>query len=203
MAGSSSQSIDGEKIARDRYMGQVQAQRQRAVDWAQQQLGYIQVAGNAHGPTNPTAQWGEPKSVSSLGALLRQINPRLHLDPTPEKGFYSIALEQKDPTTKRLTKQHLFCCGAAAGGLLPEYSVMESMEIELPNMDNRMAKFDPATLRTKSLGAEKIRGWRTVMVRLVHDGFATPTQVERLVGPSPRLSWAAHLGKRDHRALQF
>lgn len=52
---------------------------------------------------------------------------------------------------------------------------------------------------------EAMRGWRTVLVRLVMDGLVSPEQVERVFSPSDRASWAGLLGKRtirDQRAFR-
>jgi hypothetical protein len=49
---------------------------------------------------------------------------------------------------------------------------------------------------------ELVRGWRSVLARVVSDGLATPEAVERLVGGSDRLSWANITGKAQH-ALPF
>lgn len=53
----------------------------------------------------------------------------------------------------------------------------------------------PGYKRIKRPYHEKIRGWRTVLIQVMKSGLATPAQIERLVDPSNRNSWAYHMGK--------
>lgn len=194
MAGQSGQAIDGERQARERRIRAVAAQRQRALTWAEEQQPYIVAAANPHGVTNPLAQWGVPKTVKALGTTMLDLNPQLRITPSPrEPDYYGVWLGA----------QYLFPFGPARGGIIPEYSVMESREIELPHVVGHMDRETPATLHDKSLGQEQIRGWRTILVRLVQAGATTPELVERAVGAAPRASWAALLKKRTDAPLIF
>jgi hypothetical protein len=53
----------------------------------------------------------------------------------------------------------------------------------------------PGVKKIKVPGGELIRGWRTVLARIVGEGYATPTKVEQVFGSSDRLAWAAQMGK--------
>ena len=44
---------------------------------------------------------------------------------------------------------------------------------------------------------EAFRGWRTVLIKLVKEGIATPTQIETIFGSSDTTGWAYAMGKRD------
>lgn len=199
MAGYSSQAIDAEKLARDRRAQGVAAERQKQRDWAAGQWQWIQCAANPHGVTNPLAQWGAPKSVGQLRTLIQQLNPAVLIEPSPrEPEFWGLWVVQPDQSRKLL-----FPAGPYAGGIIPEYSVMEEATVELPYVTQKFNRGDPATLKERTLGKESIRGWRTILVRLVERGLASPAAVEKLVGPSPRASWAALMKKRTDAPLYF
>lgn len=55
--------------------------------------------------------------------------------------------------------------------------------------------------KLKQVGRELVRGWRTVLVRLVQQGLLSPEPIERLVTGTDRLSWAVHVGRREERCL--
>lgn len=55
--------------------------------------------------------------------------------------------------------------------------------------------------KLRQVGRELIRGWRTVLVRLVQQQLLNLDTVERLVHSTDRLSWAVKTGKREDRCL--
>ena len=55
--------------------------------------------------------------------------------------------------------------------------------------------------KLKQVGRELVRGWRTVLVRLVQQQLVSADTVERLVKSTDRLSWAVKMGRRDDRCL--
>lgn len=57
----------------------------------------------------------------------------------------------------------------------------------------------PGIIRVRRPWHEIVRGWRTVLARVVEKGYATPEAVERLVGPSVREAWAEKMGKAVER----
>ena len=46
---------------------------------------------------------------------------------------------------------------------------------------------------------EAFRGWRTVLIKLVKEGIASPSQIEQVFGSSDTTGWAYAMGKRENK----
>lgn len=110
------------------------------------------------------AHWGSRfVNFMSMGELLRKLNKvgelagfRAFYNDFSRGGLRGINL------VNRWGSQKKFLC-AAQNGWMPEFSIMRFDEHFLPQN-------------------EQYRGWRTVLLRLIDNGFATEEQVHQIFG---------------------
>lgn len=107
-------------------------------------------------------------------------------------------------------------------GYMPERSILRSQEELVPDMsyemqNRRLNRLDmpkgefvpgkgwiypegtilPGWKKVRHPYGEAVRGWRTVLLRLIHLRQTTPDAVERLFGSDNTAQWAAHTGKQN------
>lgn len=166
-------------------------------------------------PTNTLARLGKPMTTEVLEEKLRRINPNLRF-------FYNRFNSTKkwcalyDPGEKKLVK--LFPYEA---GLMPERSIMSRRVLDVPDthlpsvphieradlpdyeyIPGKGEFFDPSRplpgfRRVEVPWREEVRGWRTVVLRLIVLGVIPATAAEKVFGPDDTPEWAGHMGKRE------
>lgn len=107
-------------------------------------------------------------------------------------------------------------------GIIPEHSVLQLKNVDVPDPDVLARRvtvrradlpkhkykpgegfiFDdtvvrPGFKRTKQLGHEIKRGWRTVLLYGLKAGLFNLTEIERVFGSKDHPSWSQHTGKRE------
>lgn len=125
------------------------------------------------------AQLGRPMTSETVQSKLKQCNSHLHFERSishPE--LTGIYLRQGGKTV------HI--CGMESG-IMPEFSVLHKKKIKVPNQDlfgstNPTREID--WNKTDTFASET-RGWRTVLIRLLHAGLITRGDVERHFGWTP------------------
>lgn len=168
-------------------------------------------------PTNTLARLGTPMTNVELEARIRKMAPNLLFENHPEnkarKAVISFASQAGIPhswmTPKRCAylvkpsgeKQFLF---AFEAGIMPEYSILRRISrLSWNGKTTHIERADlkgstPPGMRVLNLPwREEVRGWRTVLLRLVECGILTLEQVESSFGPGKTRSWASKLGKRS------
>jgi|SRR5579883_2784268 len=166
-------------------------------------------------PANIERQFGQKLSATELETKLKKINPNLIFETIVE-----------NPGHKRLSElrrgEKVIIC-TYPNGIIPEHSFMRVKEEVVQDMnfynsttatfhldrkdlpkhefvEGEGIKWDGLPLGFKKVlipWGEYLRGWRTVLIRLVEAGAATPTQVEKIFGSDNRPEWAAHMGKQN------
>ena len=168
-------------------------------------------------PTDILKRLGTPMTHLELEARLKKLTGELHFEDHPDNWrrkalpgtWLSGSLPLSYTTPKRVayrvlpdgSRQYLF---AYEAGIMPEYSILR--RISLDRWDGKTTHIDrkdlgrdlkPGTKRLDLPWREEVRGWRTVLVRLIQCGILTVEQVERTFGSGKTASWAAKTGKRD------
>ena len=192
MAGASPQAIDGEKTRRDQILQARAAKRDRESQWAQAEIAHSWVVANKDtSPSNVLRQLGTLKHLDEIEKLVKKLNPNVRIKRTPgKKATVEWIYQASDESS---TRPHTICL--CEPGVSPEHSIMEELIQEIPFLGSHMTPDTPAFTQVRVPGRELIRGWRTVLLRLVWAGATTPTAVENLVGHSPRAAWQQHLGR--------
>jgi hypothetical protein len=126
---------------------------------------------------------------------LQKLNPNLVILPhpgvyaSPTSGFHQVNKDKavvylKMPDGKLVT---LLVC---EGDWMPEWTVMAAKEARVP-----YDKPDGYWVKTMIAGREMKRGWRTVLIHLLHKGLIGLEATEREFGAGQRESWKILTGK--------
>lgn len=129
---------------------------------------------------NPERQKGTMKSYHFLEKELREIDPNIRI------------LEMEGNLTKaRVMYGTRQVC--VTERLMPEYSVWTEKAKEVPIIYDGTISLDaPATEEVAIPWNEDVRGWRTVLLRLVTLGYVPLAKIEKKFGKPERASWAHH-----------
>lgn len=138
--------------------------------------------------TNLLAQMGKPMTADSVIQKLKFCNPKLvFIRAIRYPELYGIYLQTKErtPAGTWVDKQ-IHVCGMGSG-VMPEFSVKHKRTTKVPNKE-LFGKEKPTRdvdWNEIETFADETRGWRTVLVRLLHAGLITRGDVGRHFGWTP------------------
>jgi len=142
--------------------------------------------------TDPERQKGHGLTGTEFMRRLRKVNSNIVMEPHPNR---ELPLHADKACLYLLmpdgTKAFLM---AVENSFMPEWSLMEMKTV-------RVGRVESFWREQKIPGRELKRGWRTVLLRLLHMKLVTITDVEREFGLSTRESWNVLAGKRTGRLL--
>jgi hypothetical protein len=170
-------------------------------------------------PTNAPARFGRAMSASELENKLAKLNPKLRflypdLSLNPSKKV--LAIEHPDGSLEKLFPYE--------SGIMPERSIMSRKVLDVPDsrligktstgamfhIDRRDlppheitrtgVEFDPSVplpgfRRVSVPWREEVRGWRTVLLRLIAMRLISPEGAERVFGSDNTPEWKGSTGK--------
>jgi hypothetical protein len=138
--------------------------------------------------TNLLAQMGRPLTSVDVQGRLKKICPALYFERSlrsPENTGIYIDKDVRTPAGA-WEKQKTFLCGMESG-IMPEFSVRHKTKKQVANPE-LFGKDTPTReidwLNVDTFAAET-RGWRTVLVRLLHLGVIVRADVEKYFGWVP------------------
>lgn len=145
---------------------------------------------NGRNVSDLMAQVGRPMTSQQVIERLKKCNPRLVF--LPAKGYALYGIYLLDPTGRVhvtpegqvMTIRHI--CGMEQG-IMPEFSVLHKTHTKVPDqalLGSKQPTREVAWKEVETFGSET-RGWRTVLVRLLHAGLITQLQVEQYFGWQP------------------
>ncbi len=182
-------------------------QRHEALQYVADQTKYAVYLNDAtDNPSIWERQLGHPYTSVDFEARLRKLNPNLIFEHHPykpdKKCLYHV---------NRLGK-HFIC--AYENGYAPEHSVMRTRTEEVWTGQTHIIKKDlpkgefvpgkgfiwdsrvtPGFKEVEVPWGEAIRGWRTVLIKLVGNLIVTVSEVERVFGADDTAEWKKHTGK--------
>jgi hypothetical protein len=147
-------------------------------------------ADNGTDITNAIAQMGKPLSAETVIEKLKKCNSRLYFERAKsDPSLYGIYLQDPtgtvyvNPQGEVLILKHI--CGMEAG-IMPEFTVIHKVKKKIANPDilGKDAGRDVPWKVVDTYGGQT-RGWRTVLVRLLHAGLITRGDVEKHFGWAP------------------
>jgi hypothetical protein len=149
----------------------------------------VTVALDAGRPVNDLqAQLGKPLTSQQVQDKLKQANPNLIFERSiayPElTGVYLKTWERNATGALQEIKKHLF---GMESGIMPEFSVRHITRKRVPNPElfgRKEATREVDWIEVETFLAET-RGWRTVLVRLLHMGLINRWHVEKHFGWNP------------------
>jgi hypothetical protein len=185
---------------REKYREQLQQWIARETQYA------MYLEDETAGYADPEKRLGKPLTTEKLEEKLKKVNPNLVFEfnqfNSSKKAAYLV-----DRRGKR------FIC-AYENMVMPERSIMRVNVKEVPEDVTHIDRKDlgpvelvpgrgfvpksgsnPYIRKVREPFGEAIRGWRTVLIKLVGEGAATPTQIESVFGPDNTKEWQSHLGK--------
>jgi len=138
--------------------------------------------------TNLQARMGRPMSSKDVIDRLKKCNSnfvfeRSNADAT-KMGVY-IMRDEKLPTGG-FEKKKMFLCGMEAA-YMPEFNIVHKTAKQVPNpelLGNAKPVGEVNWISVDTYGGET-RGWRTVLVRLMHQNLINRHQVEKYFGWAP------------------
>jgi hypothetical protein len=143
---------------------------------------------------NPEHQLGRKLTSTKFMQLLNTINKDLVLDPHPallapqDSAYYKLNF---DKAVLNLSiggkKMYLFVC---EGDFMPEWDTMDTNTAKIPD-----GAPDGPWKDVRIPWHVVKRGWRTVLIRLIHKRIITVTDAERVFGIGKRESWKILTGK--------
>lgn len=145
--------------------------------------------------SNLLAQMGTPMHAEEVQRRLKLCNSRLHFIRSPQfpelTGVYLITDEwEVDAANNGFKKKLRHICGMESG-IAPEFSVLHKTKIKKPNkelLNGKPVDDKPEWVEVETFAGET-RGWRTVLVRLLHAGLITRGQVDMHFPPPSRASY--------------
>ena len=192
--------------------------KQQLIDYTKEEMSHLVfLEDKLIDPTNNEKQLGTPLTSQELEKKLSTILP----------SNITFIDHPWNPTKKAIVRVNAFnsletICPYERG-FMPEHSVMQLVEKEVADVDvlarrksisrKDMPKsefvpgqgfvFDPTVTRPgfkriKQVGREVKRGWRTVLLKLIHEGLVTITEVEKVFTPDVTASWQQHTGRRNN-----
>lgn len=162
-------------------------------------------------PANAARQLGRGYVTRDFEERLLLLNPNFIFTPHPTNPT-KRCLYFTDRRGKR------FIC-AYESGFLPEHSIFSVKRKEVwDGVTTHINKKDLPKHEVTPTGVvwggmtpgfkkvdipwnEVTRGWRTVLVKIVGERIATPTQVESLFGSANRAEWAKHMGRSNQKTV--
>lgn len=146
---------------------------------------------DGHDVSNLMAQIGRPLSCHEVIDKLKKCNSRLYFerskaDPT-KMGVYlhdPTGVVYVNPQGETVVIKHLF---GMESGVMPEFSVRHTTKTRVANQELFGKKEPVAEIEWKVVDTflSETRGWRSVLVRLLHAGLITRHDVETHFGWSP------------------
>jgi hypothetical protein len=187
-------------------------------DWADEQLANtVFIRDHETSPANLERQLGKRLTPAAFEAQLDRLNLGLIYEVNPsnatKKAIYQL----------RPDGRHYIC--TYENTLMPEHSIRQLKEdmvrdydavdfikpkidrVDLPKSEVRDGelKFEggvPFGMKMVLVPwRELIRGWRTVLVRLVQEKVTSPAAIEAVFGSDNRPEWATYMGKQKHALL--
>jgi hypothetical protein len=138
--------------------------------------------------TNEESQLGRRLFLFEVQARLLVLNPNLYFEKSkadPTKWGIYIRRPGPDPSTGKGINHRVFLCGMEAG-VSPEFSVIEAEEEKFPHPTEK-----EEWIRKLTPKAEKARGWRTILVRLIKQGVISKARAEQ--------HFEVHLGRSSEK----
>lgn len=201
--------IDEAKARKLKAQIAVEKQKADLQEWVKNQTANAIWLNNDQNPTNVMRQMGRPLTAAQFEAKLKRILPNMHTEfnffRPDKKALYVVDRRGKN-----------YVCPYESG-LMSEHSILAQKDEEVWDgttfhIDRRdMPKgewvpgegwqFDPRDKRPgmKTVTQpwhEVMRGWRTVLIYLVKEGYLSPAIVEREFDSDDRPEWAGQMGKR-------
>ena len=147
-------------------------------------LGKARDRGHVGTVTNRERQMGTALDATVFMCRVRKLNPSLVLVSHPHQpGYANIFVN--------VLGVREYTGIACEDGVMPEWTVMGTREERVP-IENRPGTYWSPV---KTLGRVEVRGWRDVLIKLIHKGYLSLEAVEKEFGAGDRHSWAVLTGK--------
>lgn len=139
--------------------------------------------------SNLLAQMGRPLSSAEVRRRLHLCCPNLIFERAlryPELTGIYIMRDERNPAGG-WSKKKIHICGMPTDGVMPEFSVLHKTKKKVANPDILGQKIDRDAVKWKEVEtfADETRGWRTVLIRLLHQKIITRHEVDKHFGWNP------------------
>ena len=138
--------------------------------------------------SNLVSQMGRPIASTEFQRRLKVIQPGLIFKRNPRYPELTAMLIERDFKNVAGTweRKEVLICGMESG-IMPEFSVMHKTKKQIanPELFGKEAPTREIDWLNVDTFASETRGWRTVLVRLLHAGIITRLDVEKHFGWTP------------------
>ena len=207
---------NSEQIAKIAKGDRIEKQKQDLLRYIKQEESHMVFLDDSNplNPTNDLKQLGQPFTSLDFERRLKTILPSscIFINNPWRSGFRAVV--RVTPTGQETVVPY-------ESGFLPEHSVMQLVEKEVPDTEvvarNRSISradlpksewngkeftFDegirPGYKKIKQLGRELKRGWRTVLIKCLLAKVVTLSDVERVFGTDDSPTWAQNFKYKDN-----
>lgn len=164
-------------------------QRQLAEELVKHQVTVESDAGNDI--SSMAAQLGRPMTAEQVIGKLKKCNSQLYFEVSKidatKIGIYLLdptGVVYVNPRGEVLTLKHI--CGMESG-IMPEFTVIHKIKIKVANQElfGKKEAVREAPWKEVETYLDQTRGWRTVLVRLLHAELIKRIDVEKHFGWAP------------------
>lgn len=213
--------VDEVTAARHNWRKASESTREKVARYVEQMTEFAKFTDDpATSPLNSARKLGRTMTAQQLETKLSKLNPKLrfrYVGVTNTKK--AVCIERQDGTLEELMlypatilPERSMWKGKEEIYPDPQQNHVEKLNqddmewVPLPGYESRYPKWgtwrmkDPTKLKPGWLRklvptGEAVRGWRTVLVKLIACGALTPEQVERNFGSDDTPEWKQHTGK--------
>jgi hypothetical protein len=141
--------------------------------------------------TNLLAQMGRPMASTEVQRRLKLCNSRLIFVRSPAYPELTGVYIEKDERTAAggWAKRRIHVCGMESG-IMPEFSVRHKVKkrVANPELFGGIAPTRDIDWKVVDTFGQETRGWRTVLLRLLHAELINRCSVERNFGWAPSIN---------------
>lgn len=207
---------DEAQLARDKFFRDVDDDNERIAESLRQYDGAV-LLGKEHDPTDLFQRMGKALAATELIKKLEQLSYYISVERHPQKPHMWVVYNMTANGKKYVA--------AFEDGIVPERTIMDTkttLDVDPASLTpswkpgkysdtkvvNGVIEVDETQARpglksyTNPWHIIKM-GYRTILLRLMHEGITTKAKVELLFGNDNTPEWAAKTGARDSRIARF
>jgi len=184
--------IDESKLRRDRERQVIARQRDTTRRAIKDRLHYSKLVSSDKDLSiaNSERQMGKPYLASYFISMLKKLIPEISVEPFPESSC-AARIFLLEPTGKK--KVFCYC----SWPIMPEWAIVIPWYEEFPTMHQHIEPDTPLFETLQSSGFESVRGWRTILIKLILSKRLTIQAAESMFGIGQRPSWAILTKKHE------
>lgn len=198
--------LDSERRQFHKELADVERHREQASAYVEQELAHCYLVDDKKvSIANSERQMGRALAPIEFIKFVEAANPKLRVQPHPWRPdklciyqFKQMPSDYYDEVSGTFGGEQKVFIAATENGIMPEWSIMGTREVEVPTNEFRLSSNRPAMKKVRRPWREERRGWRSALALLVLGDLLPAHKVERFVaqhGSQDREAWKLLMGK--------